>query len=57
VILAIEQYNDQVCHESNVGGRLAAAQARRKCVRQLINMVDVSPQARAAQQAVCDKLR
>jgi len=57
VILAIEQYNDQVCHEANVGGRLAAAQARRKCVRQLINMVDASPQARAAQQSVCDKLR
>ena len=57
VILAIEQYNDQVCHESNVGGRLAAAQARRKCVRQLINMVDATPQARAAQQAACDKLR
>lgn len=57
VILAIEQYNDRVCHESNVGGRLAAAQARRKCARQLINMVDASPQARAAQQAVCDKLR
>jgi hypothetical protein len=57
VILAIEQYNDQVCHESNVGGRLAKAQAGRKCLRQLINMTDASSQARAAQQAVCDKLK
>jgi hypothetical protein len=57
VSLAIEQYNDQACHETNVGRRLVAAQAKRKCGRQLINMHDVSTEARAAQQAACDRLK
>ena len=57
VILAIEQYNDQACYETSVGRRLAAAQAKRKCGRQLINMHDVSTEARAAQQAACDRLK
>jgi hypothetical protein len=57
VILAVQQFNDQACHESNVGARIPAVQAQRKCMRQLINMHEVSAEARAAQQSVCDNLR
>ncbi|WP_133155388.1 hypothetical protein [Hydrogenophaga pseudoflava] len=53
---ALGAYNDRICEESNVQPRLAKLQEKMKCLRVLLNMGSVTPEARAKQQAVCDAL-